>query len=421
MDFIVLILLFVIFFDIALLKKQDRELFIEAFVISPGKALFSALIILVILFYSEDKSSDLPLIILLFIVPMYLLKRNHFTLKLQHVVKTSLRLCSSALGVIVSWTYGIAVFGLFMTGVMSLFSNAISEMGDLVLTAIFSSALIIVLVYRSSKQFSDKGFLINVGLCKGQKEWSKVIPLAVLLGLFFACISSYLVVSRQVQPQTPLNDVLETTQSMYMIMGFLLLAIGVAPLIEEIVFRGYFFRVIKEWIGVQKTIYVIAITFAFLHVGQYWGDWLAIMMVTVLGFTLTLLRAWSGSTVASVITHYVYNGGVTIIPIIMIAISNPAYLDYRINFFDYDAHTKEVLLRESIADQPDFFDAYNDLAWLYAGEETNLGEALELIEKALEVSPQRPAYLDTKAEVLEKLGRFDEAQLIRDQLVGKLP
>ena len=199
------------------------------------------------------------------------------------------------------------------------------------------------------------------------------------------------------------------------------MAICIAPLIEEIVFRGYFFHVLEEWIGVQKAIYVIALTFAFLHVGQYWGDWLAIIMVTVLGFALTLLRAWSGSTIASVITHYVYNGGVTIIPIIMIAISNPAYLEYKINYFDYDAQTKEILLRKSIASQPDFVDAYNDLAWLYAEEEKNLNEALELVDKALKVAPQQPAYLDTKAEILEKLGRFDEAQLIRNRLEGKLP
>jgi len=51
----------------------------------------------------------------------------------------------------------------------------------------------------------------------------------------------------------------------------------------------------------------------------------------------------------------------------------------------------------------------------------NLEEALELVEKALSYAPQQPAYLDTKAEVLEKLGRFDEAKPIRDLLKGELP
>jgi len=256
---------------------------------------------------------------------------------------------------------------------------------------------------------------------KVNNHGTKLFLLSVALGLFFALCSSTITVMRQVQPQTPLNEIVEATQSIHLILIFLFVAVCIAPLIEEIIFRGYFFRVLEEWIGVQKTVYVIALTFALLHVGQYWGDWLAILMVTVLGFTLTLLRAWSGSTMASVITHYVYNGSVTIIPIIMIAISNPAYLEYQIHSLDYDAQTKEALLRESIAHRPDFVNAYNDLAWLYAEEGENLNEALELVEKALTVAPRQTAYLDTKAEILEKLGRLDEAKQIRNRLERKLP
>ena len=91
--------------------------------------------------------------------------------------------------------------------------------------------------------------------------------------------------------------------------------------------------------GKKFAIYVIALVFAFLHLGQYWGDWLAIGMVTLLGFALTILRAYSGTTIASVIAHYVYNGGVTIIPIIMMILSNPAYFKYKTYFHSYDAQT----------------------------------------------------------------------------------
>jgi membrane protease YdiL (CAAX protease family) len=289
-------------------------------------------------------------------------------------------------------------------------------MGDLVLSAVYSSVLIVCLIYRASKSFSNSGFLDNVGLRKGERPWIQVVALSVILGLFFSIFSSYLTTMRQVQPQTPLNDVLDTTRSMNLVLIFLFLAIGIAPLLEEIVFRGYFFRVIKEWLGGKWAIYIIAATFAILHVGQYWGDWVAIAIVALLGLTLTVLRAWSGTTIAGVITHYVYNAGVTIIPIIMIAVSNPAYFRYKAYFPYHDTQTKEVLLKRSIAQQPDFVDAYNDLAWLYAQEEKNLDKALVLIEKALHFDPDESAYLDTKAEVLEKLGRLDEAKTIREHL-----
>jgi len=417
MAFILLCLFTAIYFDIILLKQRDQRLFEGVFRVSIYKVLPGLLFIFSVLVFSENRWEDLPPLILVFIVPIYLLRRSRFTKSLERDQEQRLlTLLSSALGVVIVWIYGVVVFGFFVSGISDFFTNTVSEMGDLVLSATFSSVLIVGLVYQASQDFSDQGFLTNVGLRKGKRPWVKVVLLPIVLGLFFAFFSSYLIVTRHVQPQTPLTEVLETTRSPNLILIFLFLAICAAPLVEEIVFRGYFFRVFKEWLGGKKAIYIIALTFAFLHVGQYWGDWLAIAMVTTLGFTLTILRAWTGTTVASVITHYVYNGGVTIIPIVMMAIANPAYLEYKAYYPYHDAQTKEVLLKESIAKQPDLADAYNDLAWLYAEEGKNLDVALELAEKALSYAPQQPSYLDTKAEVLEKLGRLDEAKPIRDRL-----
>ncbi len=326
------------------------------------------------------------------------------------------RLLSSAMGVSVVWTYGVLVFGLFASGISRLIPGVISEMGDAILSVVFSSFLIVSLIYRSSKSFSSQGFLTNVGLRKGNTSWFKIIVVPATLGLLFAFFASYLALERQVQPSTPLSELLEATQSYGLILVFLFMAIGVAPFVEEIVFRGYFFHVLKKWLGGRKAIYIIALSFSFLHVGQYWGDWLAITMVTALGFTLTLLRSWSGSTIASVIAHYVYNGSVTVIPVIMIALSNPAYFEYTAYYPYHSAETKEALLKDSIAKQPDLVDDYNDLAWLYAQEEIHLDEALQLAEKALSYAPEHSAYLDTKAKVLEKLGRRKEARSIREKL-----
>ena len=420
MSLILVCLLITVYFDIALFKQRDPELFKGVFKLSVWKIVLSLLLILTVLIFSEDGWKDLPSLILLMIFPVYLLRRSCFVKAVEcgSDQETS-TLLSSALGVIIVWTYGVVVFSLFTSGIMDLAQGAISKMGDLILSAVFSSFLGVSLVYQSSKNFSDRGFLTNVGLRKGNLSWVKAALIPAVLGLLFALFSVYFGLARNVQPQTPLNDVLETTQSFSLILIFLFLAVCIAPLIEEIVFRGYFFHVIKKWLGGKKAVYIIASTFAFLHVGQYWGDWLAIVMVTVLGFTLTILRAWTGTTVASVVAHYVYNGSVTILPVIIIAISNPAYLEYKAYYPYHDAGTKEVLLRRSIAKQPGLADAYNDLAWLYAEEEKNLDDALELVEKALSYAPEQSAYLDTKANVLEKLGRYDEARSIRDGLKDK--
>ena len=143
-----------------------------------------------------------------------------------------------------------------------------------------------------------------------------VLPMAV--GLALAYLSALIILHRSVQPSTPLHEVLEATQSPLLIFLFLFLAVVVAPFLEELIFRGYFYHVVSFIKGKGFAIFWISLVFAFLHVGQYWGDWVAVGMVTILGFALTALRAWTGTTLASVVMHYVYNAGVTLIPVFML-------------------------------------------------------------------------------------------------------
>ena len=54
--------------------------------------------------------------------------------------------------------------------------------------------------------------------------------------------------------------------------------------------------------------------------------------------------------------------------------------------------------------------ALNFLAYLYAENDMKLGKALELVNRALEVDGNNPAYLDTKAWVLYKQKRYEQAK-----------
>ncbi|MBU4316355.1 MAG: hypothetical protein KKF30_03685 [Proteobacteria bacterium] len=70
---------------------------------------------------------------------------------------------------------------------------------------------------------------------------------------------------------------------------------------------------------------------------------------------------------------------------------------------------------------PEFSPAYNDLAWRYAEQDKSLQDALGLIETALKIEPENKAYLDTRAEVLYKLHRYDDAIAIEKKLVYLYP
>lgn len=83
-------------------------------------------------------------------------------------------------------------------------------------------------------------------------------------------------------------------------------------------------------------------------------------------------------------------------------------------FDQLDYAKKESLLQKSIAADPSLAEAYNDLAWLYAEKGEKLDEASFLIDKALKMKPENIAFLDTKAEIMFKLGHVEEAIAIEE-------
>jgi tetratricopeptide (TPR) repeat protein len=69
----------------------------------------------------------------------------------------------------------------------------------------------------------------------------------------------------------------------------------------------------------------------------------------------------------------------------------------------------EVSLQKSIAMIPDFAEALNYLGYMWADRGVKLDQALDLIQKAVKLEPDSPAYLDSLGWVLFKLNRPKEA------------
>jgi membrane protease YdiL (CAAX protease family) len=81
--------------------------------------------------------------------------------------------------------------------------------------------------------------------------------------------------------------------------------IVVAPVGEEILFRGFLFRgFIHEPRDALPGILAISLIWALLHV-QY--DWFGTALVFVLGLFLGLVRLWSGSTTLVILLHMLVN------------------------------------------------------------------------------------------------------------------
>ena len=70
----------------------------------------------------------------------------------------------------------------------------------------------------------------------------------------------------------------------------------------------------------------------------------------------------------------------------------------------------EELFRRLLAGNPDNADALNNLAWLLAlRDQGKAQEALELIDRAIDVAGAVPSLLDTRAVVLIRAGQLDQA------------
>jgi membrane protease YdiL (CAAX protease family) len=79
----------------------------------------------------------------------------------------------------------------------------------------------------------------------------------------------------------------------------------VAPITEEIVFRGFLFRGLStSFLGVSGTLIVTSVVWAGMHV-QY--DWYILGQIVAIGLVLGWLRWASGSTLLTIVLHMLTN------------------------------------------------------------------------------------------------------------------
>lgn len=418
----VFILLF-IYFDGRILRRRNRKLYHEHF--SPRGwilALWCAALLMAPFF--PQGLEYFAAFFFIFVFPGYLVQRR----RLERVLRGRepaltpetdvLPLVSDTVGIILYWFLGMIAAEVLITLAAG---RLVSELAKSLVMSLFSFLWVIYLVSRTVREYPHISLKEIFGLRReGLSSWRLwVFPL--LLGIAAAGISSYIIQTRAFQPVTPLTDLIDSTRSVNVVFFFLILAVTLAPFFEEVVFRGFLFYVLKKFKGTVLTIFVIAGLFGAMHCRQYWQDWEAILVVTALGFLLTGLRAWTGSSVPGMVVHYVYNFLMVFIPVLTLLVSNPSYYEYQARMSDLTYPQREELLLESIRENPRHAASYNDLAWTYAEEGKDLNEALRLVNRALELDPGRFQILDTKAEILYRMGRVEEAAAIAEGLVERLP
>jgi len=90
-----------------------------------------------------------------------------------------------------------------------------------------------------------------------------------------------------------------------------------APLLEELFFRGFLYPVLARRLGTIFAVVLTASGFALIHEAQLGRAWGPVLIVFLIGLTLTVIRAVTKSVAAGVITHVAYNGTISVLVFIV--------------------------------------------------------------------------------------------------------
>ena len=96
-------------------------------------------------------------------------------------------------------------------------------------------------------------------------------------------------------------------QSASNVMWMMAVGVLIAPLAEEMIFRGYFYPALARRLGVPGGVMATGLLFGLLHAQQLWGGWAQIALLVIVGVVFTYVRARTGSVVAPFLLHLGYN------------------------------------------------------------------------------------------------------------------
>jgi len=207
---------------------------------------------------------------------------------------------------------GEVVSPLFSIGLVELFSenisNELSQSLKIFFGYLFMAIPPLLIVYYQIKSFNGEftlkkdylqfNFLpIKVAIIQGIKGWLTIVPFVLLISV---------IMNSLIDNQNGSNPLLEIVLNNNNYLSFIFLFVTttlLAPLFEEIIFRGILLPTLARDFGIISGILFSAFIFALAHLSL--GE---MPPLFVLGIGLGITRIASGSLLSSVIMHSMWNG-----------------------------------------------------------------------------------------------------------------
>lgn len=131
----------------------------------------------------------------------------------------------------------------------------------------------------------------------------------VALAIFVAVASSQV----HTKENMPIQELFKNRNSALLLMG---MAVLVAPLVEETVFRGYLYPLFAKSFGIVPGILLTGLLFGLMHGSQLGWSWGIVALLILVGVIFTSARAYTGTVLASFLLHLGYNSAIAVTSIV---------------------------------------------------------------------------------------------------------
>ena len=106
----------------------------------------------------------------------------------------------------------------------------------------------------------------------------------------------------------PIDNLFRTPLDAWVLTIF---GIAVAPLMEELLFRGFLYPVLQRGFGMGAAVVLTAGAFALVHGSQLKFSWGPLLLIFLVGLALTYVRAKKDSVAAALLLHISYNSTIS--------------------------------------------------------------------------------------------------------------
>jgi membrane protease YdiL (CAAX protease family) len=141
-------------------------------------------------------------------------------------------------------------------------------------------------------------------------NWPAAWPFYLMSGVVLALTLQGLAHVLPMPKELPIDRFFQTSSEAWALSLF---GITVAPLFEELFFRGFLYPVLVRRIGMTLGIILTAAGFGLIHAPQLAQAWGPVLVVFLVGLVLTVVRAVTRSVASGVLIHMAYNGTISVL------------------------------------------------------------------------------------------------------------